>query len=455
MARLSNPLGFTRWPVTIITTCVYLAAIISLLVVHTTVPSPPSSPTPIHGINLTEAWQDLQLLTSSYHPFNSHRNDQVHDWLLQRVESILKETNGTAFVFEDNSSNLTFSSPGIAPSPGVSVYFEGTNIIIYVPGKEDDTTKWWKDPSSQPSSRKAVLVNAHYDSVSTGFGATDDGVGVICVLQLLKYFTTSRNTPKNGLVLLLNNGEEEYLNGATVFSQHPMSKVVSSFLNLEGAGAGGRAALFRSTDEAVTRAYANSKYPFGSSTSADGFSMKLVRSETDYVVFNGQLGYRGLDVAFIGPQARYHTDQDDSRHTGKSSLWHMLSAAVATSKALTSASLEADADLDLDEGGQALWFDIFGQTFVVLQDHAFFALSITLLVAGPIFIFITAALLYRADKFYLFSGALNAHHSNGDEQIKLYGWRGVLQISNDYGSGLCRTCCSRISPVQGKSIHCP
>jgi Zn-dependent M28 family amino/carboxypeptidase len=147
-------------------------------------------------------------------------------------------------------------------------------------------------------------VNAHYDSVSTGFGSTDDGVGVISILQLLKYFTTKGNQPRHGLVLLLNNGEEDFLNGATVFSQHPMSKLVSTFLNLEGAGAGGRAALFRSTDEAVTKAYAKSPYPFGSATSADGFNRGLIRSQTDYVIFNGKLGLRGLDVAFIGPYRR-------------------------------------------------------------------------------------------------------------------------------------------------------
>ncbi len=428
MARLSNPFGFTRGPVTIISSIVYLAVIIALVVVHSTVPSPPRSPTPIHGINLTEAWQDLQLLTSAYHPYNSHRNDEVHDWLLKRIESIVKENDGSAYIFEDNTSNLTFSSAGFAATSGVSVYFEGTNLIVYVPGKEDDTSKWWQDSNGKPSTRNAVLVNAHYDSVSTGFGSTDDGVGVICVLQLLKYFTTSGNKPKHGLVLLLNNGEEDFLNGANVFSQHPMSKIVRTFLNLEGAGAGGRAALFRSTDEAVTKAYARSKYPFGSSVSADGFNRGLVRSQTDYVVFNGKLGYRGLDVAFIGPRARYHTDQDDSRHTGKKSLWHMLSAAVATSEALTSASLKSDSDSDNQQGSRALWFDVLGQTFAILKTHTFFALSISLLVAGPILLLLTVALLYRADKFYLFSSASHAHHPDGDEKIKLYGWRGFFRF---------------------------
>ncbi|KAJ9607567.1 hypothetical protein H2200_007645 [Cladophialophora chaetospira] len=428
MAKLFNPVGFTRGPVTVISNLVYLAVVIALLVVHTTVPSPPSSPTPIHGINLTEAWQDLQLLTSSYHPYNSRSNDVVHDWLLERIESIVKENDAAVYVFEDNTSNLTFSSAGIAGTSGVSVYFEGTNVIVYVPGKEDDASQWWQDPDGKPNTRNAVLVNAHYDSVSTGFGSTDDGVGVISVLQLLRFFTTPKNSPKNGVVLLFNNGEEDFLNGANVFSQHPVSKVVSTFLNLEGAGAGGRASLFRSTDEAVTKAYAHSKYPFGSSVSADGFNRGLVRSQTDYVVFNGKLGYRGLDVAFIGPRARYHTNQDDSRHTGKSSLWHMLSAAVSTTRALTSASLKTDVDSDEPQGNQALWFDLFGRTFAILRTHTFFALSITLLVAGPVILLLTIALLYRADKFYLFSSSRSVQHSDGDEKIKLYGWRGFFRF---------------------------
>jgi hypothetical protein len=428
MARLSNPFGFTRWPVTIITTICYLAVIVPLLIIHTTVPSTPDSPTPIHGINLTEAWLDLQLLTSSYHPYNSRRNDEVHDWLIERAGSIVKENNATVHIFEDNTSNLTFSSNSLTIMGGISVYFEGTNIIVYVPGREDDTSKWWNDPNGGPSSRNAVLVNAHYDSVSTGFGSTDDGVGVVCLLQLLRFFTTPKNEPKNGVVLLWNNGEEDFLNGANVFSQHPMSKIVSSFLNLEGAGAGGRAALFRSTDEAVTKAYARSKYPFGSSISADGFNRGLIRSQTDYVVFNGKLGYRGLDVAFIGPRARYHTDQDDSRHTGTRSLWHMLSAAIATSKALTDASLETDLNPDKVQGNRALWFDVFGQGFAVVRAHTFFALSVTLLVAGPIILLLTAAVLYSADKFYLFSSGRYAHHPDGDEKVKLYGWRGFFRF---------------------------
>ena len=369
ISKLFKPLNFTPWPVTILTTLIYVALLTSILVVHTVVPSAPKNPVPLKGVNTSEAWADLQFLTNGFRPYNSRRNDEIRDWLLRRIEAILAEngilpvSGGTelnrqelfvrsvgqdlqsstetpslythdrfstsdeaianAIIYNDLVSNVTFSSEGKKTSAGrprsvgQSVYFEGTNIIVYIPGSEDGGNQSSLDVPTQVASHGpgGVLVNAHYDSVSTGFGATDDGVGVITSLQLIKYYTTPGNTPKKGLVVLLNNGEEDFLNGARVFTQHPMSNFPRVFLNLEGAGAGGRATLFRSTDTEVTKFYARSPYPFGTVMSADGFKRGLIRSQTDYVVFNGILGLRGLDVAFMEPRARYHTDQDDTRHS--------------------------------------------------------------------------------------------------------------------------------------------
>jgi hypothetical protein len=430
--KLSNPIGFTRGPVSIIVTTVYVTVITALIILHLTVPVAPRS-TP-KGTNLTEAWRDLQYLTASYHPYNSPRNVEVHDWLLKRIKTIVsqnekeswhttKET-AQAFIFDDDITNLTFSSPGsTSAASGVSVYFEGTNLIVYVRGTEDDDSKWWDDPKGKPTNKRGVLVNAHYDSVSTGFGATDDGVGVVSILQLLKYYTTPGNAPKHGLVLLLNNGEEDFLNGARVFSQHPMAQAVSTFLNLEGAGAGGKAVLFRSTDTEVTRSYARSKYPTGTVITADGFERGLIRSQTDYVIFNGVMGMRGLDVAFMAPRARYHTNQDDARHTGRNSIWHMLSAALATTQELTSSGMTDD-----QKATDGVWFDLFGRVFAIFQLHTLFALSVTALTTFPVALIAMLVILHQQDKLYLFSGSKRAHTNEGDVPIRLDGFRGFFRF---------------------------
>ena len=214
-----NPIAFTPIPVTVITSIIYSGLLILLLVIHLVVPSAPQNTTSTNGVNLTEAWHDLQTLSNGFHPYNSHRNDEVRDWLLQRIESILG-ANGAAYtsadipqspdagrgnlfnaeassavvIFNDMTSNVTFSSRDL------SVYFEGTNVIVYIRGSADENGDWWTS-YSPPKGPGGILVNAHYDSVSTGYGATDDGVGVITVLQLIKFFTTPGNQPSKGVVV--------------------------------------------------------------------------------------------------------------------------------------------------------------------------------------------------------------------------------------------------------------
>ncbi|KAJ5894045.1 Peptidase M28 [Penicillium taxi] len=427
---MANPLAFTPWPVTIITTVVYLALLVPVLLIHFNVPvAPRTSP---NGLNLTEAWADLQTLTGGFHPYNSHRNDEVRDWLLKRVNSIHQsvriskdEKVPDVFVFDDLTSNLT------SVDGRLGVYFEGNNILVYIRGAEDVKENWW-EIGHVPANKGGVLVNAHFDSVSTGYGATDDGVGVVTCLQLLRYFTTPGNAPKRGLVILLNNGEEDYLNGARAYSQHPMSVFAHTFVNLEGAGAGGRATLFRSSDAEVTRAYAQAKHPFGSVISANGFESGLVRSQTDYVVFDGMLGLRGLDIAFFEPRARYHTNQDDTKHTSIDSLWHMLSTAVASTEALVSDTSDEfdgrnreDGKVSSGTGTKALWFDLFGAVFAVCRLHTFFALSVTILIVGPVTLLFTSIALSKADKMYLFRSWASMDY---DEKVPLRGLRGFFRF---------------------------
>ncbi|OJJ89687.1 M28 family metallopeptidase [Aspergillus glaucus CBS 516.65] len=426
----ANPLAFTPWPVTLLTAAIYLAFAIPLLVIHQVVPPAPTPSATPHGLNLSEAWTDLQLLTDGFRPYNSHQNDLVRGWLLERIGEITatastaedaeEEGDGKGtpevVVFDDLQSNLTFAG-SVLGSTGVGVYFEGTNIMVYIRGSEDEKGDFWEDSDYIPD-KGGVLVNAHYDSVSTGYGATDDGVGVVTCLQLLRYFTTPGHAPRHGLVVLFNNGEEDFLNGARVYSQHPISKFTKTFLNLEGAGAGGRATLFRSSDTEITHSYAQSEHPFGSILSANGFETGLIRSQTDYVVFEGDMGLRGLDVAFMEPRARYHTDQDDSKHTTVDSLWHMLSAAVATTETLVS----EDSGPKSGSGSRAVWFDMFGSAFVVFRLHTLFALSVTLLVVAPLTLLATSIALVNVDRMYLFrSTALG----NG---ISLGGARGFFRF---------------------------
>ncbi|KAH7117592.1 endoplasmic reticulum metallopeptidase 1 [Dendryphion nanum] len=436
MARWWNPLAFTPLPVIIITTATYVALFAALLSTHLTVPSVPRSTPP--GTNISQAWYDLEQITRHYHPYNSRANDHVRKYLLSRVHDIIASRHlgsDRVQVIDDNISNVTFASVD------TTVYFEGTNIIVAIRGSEDKESFFPASDTPLTPYRAAtnggVLVNAHYDSVSTGFGATDDGVGIVTLLQLLSYFTHDDNWPKRTIVLLLNNGEEDFLNGAKAFMRHPISQLPHTFLNLEGAGAGGRATLFRSSDAEVTRFYKQAQHPFGTVVSSDGFKKKLIRSETDYVVFNGELGLRGLDVAFMEPRARYHTIEDSTRETSTNSVWHMLSASLATVSGLaadTTAEFSGtgrertDGKVDAGTGSDAVWFDILGKAFVIFRLHTLFALNVTLLVVAPLTLIALTIGLSNADKHYLFARKKYIHSSDDDSPVHLNGWRGFFRF---------------------------
>lgn len=61
----------------------------------------------------------------------------------------------------------------------------------------------------------AVLFSAHFDSAATAPGATDDGMSVAALLQMLTYL--SENQPRRTAVFNINNGEENGLSGAHVY----------------------------------------------------------------------------------------------------------------------------------------------------------------------------------------------------------------------------------------------
>jgi hypothetical protein len=484
-----NPFAFVPMVVTLTTAIVYLAIFIPVIVIHETVPSAPKNPTVYRGLNLTEAWLDLAELTNGYHPYNSRRNDEVRDWLLRRIAGILdhnrvqyssesdpnsqlkevstvdqqaqeptypdyvgsialdhdelraRSSSPTAVIFNDLVANYTASAltkPGETKRRlGISTYFEGNNIIVYIRGAEDEEGEWWK--STKPSAKTkhgkgGVMVNAHFDSVSSGYGATDNGVGVITALQLVKYFTAEGNTPKRGVVALFNNGEEDGLYGAKAFLSHPMASFVHTFLNLEGAGGGGRSTMFRATDTEVARAYGKARHPFGTVVANDGFSLGVVRSETDYIVFRAE-GYRGVDVAFWEPRSVYHTDEDDMKHTSIDSVWHMLSASVETMKYLTSRTNEfvgprGDNDEKKVENGRGtpgVWFDLFGQVLAVFRLRSLFAWSLAILISSPLILILITLLLVRQDKYYLFSGEIEKEGLD-DHVVSLQGWRGFSRF---------------------------
>lgn len=94
--KCKNPFAFSPGPVTFWTTAIYLAVAIPIIWVHETVPPAPSDHSLYRGLNLTEAWLDLETISNAYHPYNSHENDVVREFLVNRSREIL-DRNGIEY----------------------------------------------------------------------------------------------------------------------------------------------------------------------------------------------------------------------------------------------------------------------------------------------------------------------------------------------------------------------
>ncbi|KAJ3507166.1 hypothetical protein NLJ89_g6460 [Agrocybe chaxingu] len=368
--RAASVLGYRVVPTVVLTVITYFILFLAFSVTDRlpNVPSPDAQ----GGLDLKEAYEDLRHIAAHPHPYNSHANDRVRKYLLSRLQTITQDYP-YVHIADDLSSNGSWAGSLYG------VYFEGTNLLVRIDGT---------DSSSPGSATGGVLFSAHYDSVSTAPGATDDGMGVATLLQLVKYF--SKNRTRRTAVFNINNGEEDWLNGAHAFLEHPWSNLTEVFLNLEGAAAGGRPILFRATSTPAVRSFHNTKlvpHPHANVLSSDAFSRGLIRSGTDFSVYVGP-GTRppmdGLDLAFYKGRSRYHTKYDAVQHTlgGQKSLWSMMEVAKGVGIGLLDAPLQ-ESETDTEKG-PAVYFDLFKSVLLVFPLRKLLTFNIVALVVGPL-----------------------------------------------------------------------
>ena len=213
-------------------------------------------------------------------------------------------------------------------------------------------------PGTQPTG--AVLVMSHYDSVPAGPGAGDDMSGVASVLEIASLLKAGP-PPKNTVLFMLEDGEEAGLLGARWFADHsPLAAEVKAVVNLEARGTSGPSLMFEtSADNAwLVRLYAaRAPHPVTSSVFAAIYD--LMPNDTDLTVFKRRpQPVPGLNFAFVGHPAYYHTAADSLDHVSPASLQHHGDNALAALGGLT------QADLASPPRGKLAFFDVLG-AFVV------------------------------------------------------------------------------------------
>jgi hypothetical protein len=212
---------------------------------------------------------------------------------------------------------------------------------------------------------KALLLLSHYDSnPHSSLGASDDGSGVVVILEGIRAYLAKKEIPKNDIIICISDAEELGLLGAKAFvNHHPWAKEVGLVLNFDARGSGGPSYMMLETNggnKKLIEAFqdANTDYPVANSLMYSIY--KMLPNDTDLTVFRESANIDGYNFAFIDDHFDYHTVQDSYERMDLNSLNHQSSYLMATLNYFANADLE---NLKSEADYVYFNFPVFGMVF--------------------------------------------------------------------------------------------
>ncbi|ESN99808.1 hypothetical protein HELRODRAFT_176575 [Helobdella robusta] len=251
-----------------------------------------------------------------------------------------------------------------------NVYQNIQNVIVRLSSSSDGGGN--KTSELNP----ALLVNCHYDTFINTPGTSDDAVSCAIMLEVLRALVERQDTSLiHDVIFLFNGAEETILQGSHAFvTSHRWFHDVRAFINLEGAGAGGKELLFQSSSQhpwLLNMYVENVPHPFASILAQEIFQSGLIQSETDFRIFRDFGKLPGLDIAYIKNGYVYHTRHDTPRmipagciQRGGENLFSLVRS-IASSAYLTNP--------DSFPYKQLVFFDLIGYSVVCFRASFLFA----------------------------------------------------------------------------------
>ena len=292
-------------------------------------PGAVAEPGPAGRFSAQRAVKHVLAISKRPHPVGSAEHSAVQDYILRALA-------------EAGVPGSVHKATAVSQTAAIAASTE--NIIARLPGS---------------GTGKSVLLVAHYDSVPTSLGASDDGAGVAVLLETAQILK-SLPQMKRDVLFLFTDGEELGLLGAQAFvAEDPQAANVGVVLNFEARGTSGAAILFETSDHNrdLIRTVSNAaRFPVANSLSYEIY--KRLPNDTDFSVFK-RAGYSGLNFAFIDGLVHYHTLMDSYENLDHGSLQHEGDYAVELTRRL------GDSAQDTSRAeGNAVYFDILGWKLV-------------------------------------------------------------------------------------------
>jgi hypothetical protein len=164
-----------------------LYGVVTSATLYGAVPDPVPASAPPTEFSSGRALEHVRAIAKEPYPMDSPENAAVRDYLVKELRTLGVEPE----VQRATAAHTWFIRFAEAGTPeNVLARLEGTN-----------------------NGGKAFLLMAHYDSVPTGPGASDDGAGVAAMLETLRALKAGPPL-KNDVIFLFTDGEERGLLGA-------------------------------------------------------------------------------------------------------------------------------------------------------------------------------------------------------------------------------------------------
>lgn len=359
-------LGFVLFYATCVGLVIYL---------HEWLPTPLPVDAPMDAFSEDRARVVLEnIMSFGYRPVGTRANEELTpNYLVQEIKAI-QATAGPHVVVELDVQRPSGAFGLNFLAQFQNIYANVTNILVRVsprPSADVDNTE---------ALNNTLLLSAHYDAAIGGAAASDDGVNVAIMMELLRVFVRTP-PPHVALVFNFNGAEETIMQAAHGFiTQHPWTETIRAFINLEAAGAGGRELLFQTGSDELALAYAQgAKYPHASIVAQEVFQSGVIHADTDYRIYRDFGAVAGMDFAYIANGYVYHTELDDISRIQPGAVQRLGDNIVGVIQQLGFQSGRLQRVAETPESSNTLFFDVAGHGMVTMgKDTAFSACYVVL-----------------------------------------------------------------------------
>lgn len=257
-----------------------------------------------------------------------------------------------------------------------NIYANVTNILVRV------------SPARNPDARAhALMLSSHYDAAIGGAAASDDGVNIAIMMELLRVAAAA--PPQFGaLVFNFNGAEETIMQAAHGFiTQHPWTDSIRAFINLEAAGAGGRELLFQTGSDELALAYAQgAAYPHASIIAQEIFQSGVITADTDYRIYRDFGAVAGMDFAYIENGYVYHTALDDISRIQQGAVQRLGDNVAGVVDQLANQRGRLEKVAATPASSNTLFFDVFGAGMVTMGKTTAFTICAAVLAVALLYI---------------------------------------------------------------------